>query len=338
MKKLLSLLLALVFIVSIPVSVSALSLSDGYTALKNQFKFGEGPKAEGYSIDYRYFSPVKGSGNTTKYPLVIWLHGNKNGTYDGKQLNDIINWSSSELQSRFHAKGAFIFAPRCREESGFNWDDEEMLIPLKAAIDSFIEKNKGNIDLSRIYISGFSMGGMMALKVLSEYPEMFAAAFPYCPATYLTKSMARKFKEVPVWLTSSNLDPSVDYEYLTLNNWKSITDTSKVKAECRLSTLGEVCYPDGSKADSHHYSWFAVRYDMFSSKGGNYPNMTTVDGNGKSVTLTYPNGMISWLSAHTSDYGDNNSDDSGVSGFFAFIRESFNRFVAAVKNVILSLF
>ena len=30
--------------------------------------------------------------------------------------------------------------------------------------------------------------------------------------------------------------------------------------------------------------------------------MSTVDGNGNAVELTYPDGMISWLSSHTSDY------------------------------------
>ena len=30
--------------------------------------------------------------------------------------------------------------------------------------------------------------------------------------------------------------------------------------------------------------------------------MKTIDGNGKTVKLTYPDGMISWLSSYTSDY------------------------------------
>ncbi len=343
MKKFLSLLLALIFVISIPVSVSAVSLSDGTTALKNQFKFGEGPKAGGYSVDYRYFSPVK-SGSKTKYPLVIWLHGNKNGSYDGEQIYDLINWSSSDFQKRFTpAKGAFILAPRSREELEFNWDSEEMMAPLKAAVDSFIEKNKANIDLNRIYIGGFSMGGMMTFKMLMEYPDMFAAAFAYSPATYLTKSMAKKFKNVPVWITACNQDPTVDYDFLTINSWKSITSSSKVKSECRLSTMTQVCYPDGSKADSNHYTWLSARYDMFSSKGGNYPNMSTVNGNGGKVTLTYPNGMISWLTAHTSSFAaDSDDSSSGSDSFFNdlinYIKTSYNKFIAAIKNAVASIF
>ena len=340
MKKIISMLLALIFIVSIPMSVSAVSLSNGTAALKNQFIFGEGPKADGYSVDYRYFSPVN-NGGYGKYPLVIWLHGLNNGKYDGNQVTDLINWSSEEFQKRFTpVGGAFILAPRAREELGMSWNDKEMLPALKAAIDSFIEKNKSSIDLNRIYIGGFSMGGMMALEVLTQYPEMFAAAFPYCPATYITKSMAKKFKDVPVWITSCSQDPTVDYDFLILNTWENITKTSSVRSDCRLSTLTKACYPDGSAASSNHYAWFSVRYDMFSQSGGSYPYMSTVDGNGKKVTLTHPNGMISWLSAQRSDYGAG-EDDSESGSFFdeirEFIRNKFNKFVSAVKNAVISI-
>lgn len=344
MKRFLSFILAIIFILSIPFSVYAVSLNDGSTALKNQFKYGEGPKTDGYSIDYRYYSPVKSGSKTTKYPLVIWLHGLNNGKTEGQQIGDIINWSSDELQKRFSpSKGAFIFVPRSREELGFSWNDNEMFAPLKAALDSFIAQNKANIDLNRIYIGGFSMGGMMTIKVLMEYPDMFAAAFPYCPATFLTKSMAKQFKDVPVWITSSNQDPTVDYDFLILNTWKSIKSSSNVKSDCRLSTLTQVCAPDGTAASSNHFAWFAVRYDMFSAKNGNYPNMTTVDGNDNKVTLTYPNGMISWLSSHTSDYGGSadNSDqesDSYIQSILNYIKNSYNRIMAKIKNAISFIF
>lgn len=340
MKKFLSFLLALIFILSVPLGVGAVSLNDGYNALKNQFKFGEGPKSGGYSVDYRYYSPVKNASNT-KYPVVIWLHGLNNGSFDGEQINDIVNWSSSDFQKRFSpSKGAFIFAPRSREEQGFDWSDEEMLTPLKAAIDNFIEKNKKNVDLNRIYIGGFSMGGMMTFKMLMEYPEMFAAAFPYCPATFLTKSMAKKFKNVPVWMTACEIDPTVDYDFLILNSWKSITSSSKVKEDCRLSTLTKACYPDGSAADSNHYAWFSVRYDMFSSGGKSYPNMSTVNGNGNKITLTYPNGMIHWLSSHTSEYGGaDSSSDSPIDSesILEFVRVKFLQVVKTIKNAIYSI-
>ena len=64
------------------------------------------------------------------------------------------------------------------------------------------------------------------------------------------------------------------------------------------------------------------------------------DGNGKKVTLTYPDGMISWLSAQSSDYGAGQNDsDSGsfLDEIREFIRNTFNKFVSAVKNAVISI-
>ena len=50
---------------------------------------------------------------------------------------------------------------------------------------------------------------------------------------------------------------------------------------------------------------------MFSSDNGKYPFMNTIDGTGNKVTLTFPDGMISWLSGFTSDYNGSVATDSG---------------------------
>lgn len=151
--------------------------------LREKFVYGIGPETEGFSIDYRYYSPVK-QNDSTKYPLVIWLHGMGDGAYDGRQIerSDIALWASDDYQSRFKGSGgAFILAARSVEEKELYWTDE-LIYPLRSAIDDFISKNKANIDVSRIYVGGYSMGGKMTLKMAVAYPELFAAAFPICPA------------------------------------------------------------------------------------------------------------------------------------------------------------
>ena len=57
----------------------ALPLSAGIDALRDQFQKGSGSEVNGYTIDYRYYSPVKEE-DETKYPLVIWLHGMGQGS------------------------------------------------------------------------------------------------------------------------------------------------------------------------------------------------------------------------------------------------------------------
>lgn len=313
MKKFISVLLSAILIVStLSLCASAVSINDDIEDLQAQFIYGKGPETNGYAIDYRYYSPVS-ENDDTKYPLVIWLHGMGDGASDGKQIekSNISYWASEEYQSRFAgAGGMFILAARSPEEKMIFWDDS-MIFPLRAAIDDFIAENRDNIDISKIYIGGYSMGGKMTLKMAVAYPEMFAAAFPICPAWTPSAEQTSLIADIPVWLTSGKGDPLVNYSNSVTPTWNNIISTSSVAADCRFSTLSTVRYADGSKTESAHFAWFAVNNDMFSAENGDYPDMSTVNGIGGSVTLTYPDGMISWLSQFSSDFDGTAATDSG---------------------------
>lgn len=294
-------------------SVSAADESD-IDALLEKFVFGKGPEVNGYAIDYRYFSPVK-EGDGTQYPLVIWLHGMGDGAYDGKQVesSNIALWASEEYQLRFkESEGAFILAARSVEEQGLFWSDD-LIHPLRAAIDAFICENQYNIDLSRIYVGGYSMGGKMTLKMAVAYPELFAAAFPICPAWVPGTDATAKLADMPIWLTSGAADPIVNYFTWVMPTWKNIVSQSNCPELCRFSTLSRTAYANGLPTASSHHSWFAVNNDMFSSRDGDYPAMKTVDGNGNKIELTFPEGMISWLSGFRSDFDGSQATDSGNS-------------------------
>ncbi len=347
MKKLISIILALTVLLAIPVSANALSLNDGIDALREEFIFGEGPVEDDYSIDYRYFSPVK-ENDKTKYPLVVWLHGLGDGAKDGVQVNksEIAFWASDEFQSRFKdSGGAFVLAARSREEIGHTWTNE-MVEPLRAAIDDFIAKNKKNIDVTRIYIGGYSMGGKMTLKMAIAYPEMFAAIFPICPAWSPSEEALTHLADTPVWITSSKLDPLVNYFFSVNVTWDKLTAVTNQPENCRFSSLTKVCYATGEKTPSNHHAWFSVNYDMFTTENGDYHYMSTVDGNGEEVKLSYPDGMISWLSSFSSDYDGkpidgmgNLTDMKGTDNMTAQITicEFFEILIEAITSLIKSI-
>ena len=308
---------------------------------KISFRDGAGPETDGYTIDYKYFSPVK-YGDKTKYPLVIWLHGMGNGAEPGDQLigNDIEAWATEELQGRFKAsKGAFILAPRSPEEQRIYWEDC-LIHPLRATIDDFIAQHKENIDLSRIYIGGFSIGGRMTLKMAVAYPEMFAAVFPVCAAWVPSRKATAKIADLPIWFTSSKKDELVNYNLMAKRLWKNIVAETNVPEMCRFSTLSQTAYPDASAAPGGHHAWYAVNYDMFSSADGDYPYMSTVDGNGNKVTLTYPEGMISWLSGMTSNYDGSSATDDGNKEAYDFNLniDCITNMLRAIKRLFVKLF
>ena len=88
---------------------TALPTSAGIGALRSEFSEAVADEAGGYALDYCYYSPV-GQNDTSKYPVVIFLHGIGHGDYPGSQLEDsyMPYWASKELQSRFTSGGAFI--------------------------------------------------------------------------------------------------------------------------------------------------------------------------------------------------------------------------------------
>lgn len=336
LKKLVTILLVLTMLFGI----SSLSVSAGFINLSeenNKFVKDISPEIDGYAIDYRYFSPVK-ENDTTKYPLVIWLHGICNGWKDGMQINssDVGIWVKDEYQSRFKdSGGAFIFVPRSPEEKNLCWANS-LIRPLRGAIDNFIAKNKDNIDVSRIYIGGYSMGGRMTLKMAAAYPEMFAAAFPVCPKWVPGDEAAEHLSNMPIWLTSSKRDPIVNYYSEVMPTWETLIAHSNIPEFCRFSTLQKSVYPDGSRAPTAHNSWYSVNYDMFSDTNGDYPTMSTINGKGEVVTLTYPDGIISWLSDFTSDYDGSPATDKGNT---AAHKVSVNvNFFKAIYNFFKNLF
>ncbi len=310
MKKFLSLLLALVCVFSAGFSAAAVGYDEGLEALQAQFQKGNGPEVNGYSLDYRWFSPAK-ENDSTKYPLVIWLHGMMEGSHEGKQVteNNIAYWTSEEFQSRFQpAGGAYILAPRSPEEDSIYWN-EDMIEPVRAIIDEFIKSH--NVDTTRIYIGGFSMGGKMTLNMAVAYPEMFAAAFPICPAWSPTAEQLEYVADLPIWITSSKKDPIVNYNTCVTPLWNKLTKVTNLPEACRFSSLTTSRFEDGKKCVSNHHAWFSVNHDMFTVDGGKYPEMSTVNAKGEAVELTYPDGMISWLSGFSSDYDGTPAEGKG---------------------------
>lgn len=187
------------------------------------------------------------------------------------------------------------------------------------------------------------MGGKMTLKMAVAYPDMFATAFPICPAWSPSTEDTALMADIPVWLTSGKTDPIINYGASVTPTWNNIVATNNNPGLCRFSTLSSVRYPDGTKTSSAHHAWFAANYDMFSVDNGDYPDMSTVNGLGEDVVLTYPEGMISWLSQFTSDYDGTPATDSGnipvdenTSNLFSFdtIRNIINKIKAFFESIL----
>ena len=125
----------------------------------------------GNILNYRKASNDGNAGDAKA--LVIYLHGGSScGTDNTSQMNEpgidsIANYLSS------HHKAAVFVVPQCPDRNK-GWGG--MVKDVKALLD-FTAQTEG-VDPNQIYIFGGSMGGTGTWKMLSSYPNYFAAAMP----------------------------------------------------------------------------------------------------------------------------------------------------------------
>ena len=168
-------------------------------------------------LRYGYYTPDLNGG---KKALIVWLHGAGEGgqdtaiAYAGNKVPELTEpWAQEKLG------GAFVFAPQCPtmwldDGSGqYGSSGNSMYVEaLKAAIDGFIARFADVIDTDRIYVGGDSNGGFMTMRMIMDYPDFFAAAFPICEAMLderITDAHIARMKDLPVWFTHCKTDPVV---------------------------------------------------------------------------------------------------------------------------------
>ncbi len=169
-------------------------------------------------LRYMYYVPQMPS--RTKRPLVVWLHGAGEGGQETEITisgNKVVALAEEPIQRKLG--GAYILAPQCPtmwmdDGSGrYGLSGRSIYVQaLMACINEFVQNNSYGIDTDRIYLGGDSNGGFMTMRMIIDYPDTFAAAFPMCEALYdntITDADIEKIKNIPIWFTHSKDDPVV---------------------------------------------------------------------------------------------------------------------------------
>ena len=166
----------------------------------------------GEELQYRFFRPPNYDHGKT-YPLIVFLHGASGRGSDnltqltGSRWIGTGFWTDPDRQAR---NPAFILAPQVDPKRYDNWvrqwrlpatDDPE---PLELLIEMLPQiAREFPIDTSRIYLTGYSMGGFGAWIGISRHPNLFAAAIPICGGgdpTHVAESTT------PVWAFHGSAD------------------------------------------------------------------------------------------------------------------------------------
>jgi len=160
------------------------------------------------TIHYLLFVPKDYEADGKKAPLMLFLHGygeSGNGTSELDRVK--IHGPTNFLES--HPEFSFVVvSPQCPQpkhdmkEIAQAWKPAQLIGLL-----NHVAKNM-NIDPTRVYVTGLSMGGFGTWRLAAAHPTRFAAALPICGGGD-PKEMAKPLRGVPIWAFHGARDPVV---------------------------------------------------------------------------------------------------------------------------------
>jgi len=150
-------------------------------------------------MPYRLFIPP-GYDAQKQYPLILWLHGAGGaGTDNIAQISDdqipgTRTWTQPDVQSRYPA---FVLVP----QNPGPWVEKlDQLSPGMRLVLGVLDSVRAefNIDGARIYVAGQSDGGYGTWNVITQRPDLFAAAIPLCGGGF--PRLAARIAKMPLWV------------------------------------------------------------------------------------------------------------------------------------------
>lgn len=169
--------------------LSVLLFSLEFVVAQDEYERSVFVSSSGDSLNYRLLEPeVMQAGE--KYPLVLFLHGaGERGNDNEKQLTHGGQMFLNPVNREKYP--AFVLFPQCPESGYWAYENRpQSFIPtqmpvgkempsvfqaVKELLDMYLANPQ--VDKSRIYIMGLSMGAMGTYDMVSRFPDIFAAAF-----------------------------------------------------------------------------------------------------------------------------------------------------------------
>lgn len=166
---------------------------------------GNWERAEGHGLEYRFFGERKlrrPKGDGQGYPLVVFLHGKGLSVITPKEP-----WLAKtfSMEKYYQKRPCFVIAPQNPDQLGWHGETGEKLVMLIRGLMTALP-----VDPKRIYLTGYSMGGVGTFHLLAQEAELFAAGIPVAgggdPASVV------QFKDTPVWVFHGAKDPLAPVE------------------------------------------------------------------------------------------------------------------------------
>jgi predicted peptidase len=212
--------------------------------------------------------------SSERWPLLIFLHGAGHvGAHlwilitlgppklieGGPNLSDAEKAAGAELTTKF-----IVVSPQC--PPGERWDDRRLM-----ALLDFVEA-KLKVDVSRVYVTGASMGGYGTWLMAENHADRIAAIVPVCGGgTPRAVKNAKgdklaQFRRLGVWAFHNDEDPTVPFGESRdmINAFKAI-DASDVQFTVYHSNRHDAWTRTYAKVDM--YEWL-LRHRLEKPRAG----------------------------------------------------------------------
>ncbi len=133
---------------------------------------------------------------SASWPLIVFLHGSEQRGDDPSLLDGMAPLAFADQETDFPF---IVVVPQCPR----NTDWQPPMV--KSVIDS-VEAGL-RIDRSRVYLTGFSMGGLGTWQTAADYPGTFAAIAPLCGMSDIAD--VPRLKGIPIWVFHGAQDRNV---------------------------------------------------------------------------------------------------------------------------------
>lgn len=147
------------------------------------------------SYNFWFYNPEPNVSKDSHFPLLIFLHGQ---SLCGNNLNRVKRYGAIDAVARGRYIDSYILAP---QNPGGAWNPQKIMRVVEWA------QKKYNVDSTRIYVYGMSLGGFGTIDFAATYPDKVACAMALCGGTTL-KDLSG-LNKVPLWIVHGTADRAV---------------------------------------------------------------------------------------------------------------------------------
>lgn len=167
---------------------------------------------------------------TGKLPLVIQLHGAGERGCGGDELTITERYGFSKLMTPDANYPCLLVIPQCQSNAFWSTEISHVYELLQQI------KEEWDIDETRIYLAGISMGAYATWLAAARYPHLFAAIAPVCGGGMIWTADLLK---MPIWAFHGTDDSVVPFEE-SLNMIRAVRSFAEPEQDVRFTAFDGV--------------------------------------------------------------------------------------------------